>query len=83
MAAGRLSGLHTAFLCLDRDITPMNLGGLAIFRPAQPPDPGRIACLLADRAQRHPCYAAGAAGAVCTGRGDVGRRFWIPRCGSH
>lgn len=54
MAAGRLSGLDTAFLCLDRDITPMNLGGLAIFRSAQPPDPGRIACLLADRAQRQP-----------------------------
>jgi WS/DGAT/MGAT family acyltransferase len=54
MAAGRLSGLDTALLCLDRDITPMNLGGLAIFRPARPPDPGRIACLLADRAQRQP-----------------------------
>ncbi len=52
MTAGRLSGLDTAFLCLDRDITPMHLGGLAIFRPAHPPDPGRIACLLADRAQR-------------------------------
>ncbi|HVE96055.1 MAG TPA: wax ester/triacylglycerol synthase family O-acyltransferase [Pseudonocardiaceae bacterium] len=54
MAAGWLSGLDTAFLCLDRDVTPMNLGGLAIFRSAQPPDPGRIACLLADRAQRQP-----------------------------
>jgi diacylglycerol O-acyltransferase / wax synthase len=51
MAAGRLSGLDTAFLCLDRDITPMNLGGLAIFRSARPPDAGRIACLLAARAQ--------------------------------
>ena len=54
MAAGRLSGVDTAFLCLDRELTPMNLGGLAIFRPVQPPDPGRIACLLADRAQRQP-----------------------------
>ncbi|MDQ4011338.1 MAG: wax ester/triacylglycerol synthase family O-acyltransferase [Actinomycetota bacterium] len=52
MTAGRLSGLDTAFLCLDRELTPMHLGGLAIFRPAHPPDPGRIACLLADRAQR-------------------------------
>ncbi|HEX2264189.1 MAG TPA: wax ester/triacylglycerol synthase family O-acyltransferase [Pseudonocardiaceae bacterium] len=54
MAAGPLSGLDTALLCLDCDITPMNLGGLAIFRPARPPDPGRITCLLARRAQRQP-----------------------------
>jgi diacylglycerol O-acyltransferase / wax synthase len=54
MAAGRLSGLDTALLCLDRDITPMNIGGLAIFRSARPPDPRRIACLLAGRAQRQP-----------------------------
>ncbi|MGH3981814.1 MAG: wax ester/triacylglycerol synthase family O-acyltransferase [Pseudonocardiaceae bacterium] len=54
MAPRRLSGLDTAFLCLDRDITPMYLGGLAIFRPVHPPDPRRIACRLADRAQRQP-----------------------------
>ena len=54
MAAGRLSGLDTALLSVERDITPMNLGGLATFRPAQPPDPERIACLLVDRAQRQP-----------------------------
>ncbi|MDQ4104547.1 MAG: wax ester/triacylglycerol synthase family O-acyltransferase [Actinomycetota bacterium] len=47
----RLTGLDTAFLCLDRDVSPMHLGGLAIFRPAQPGNPGQIAALLADRAQ--------------------------------
>ncbi|MGH3887480.1 MAG: hypothetical protein ACRDSZ_13085 [Pseudonocardiaceae bacterium] len=43
MAAGRLSGLDTAFLCLDREVSPMHLGGLAIFRPARPGDPERVA----------------------------------------
>ena len=54
MTAGRLSGLDTAFLCLDRDVSPMHLGGLAIFRPAHPGDPERVVGLLADRAQRLP-----------------------------
>jgi diacylglycerol O-acyltransferase len=54
MAAGRLSGLDTAFLCLDHDVSPMHLGGLAIFRPVHPGDPERVVCLLADRAQRLP-----------------------------
>ncbi|HEV7452585.1 MAG TPA: wax ester/triacylglycerol synthase family O-acyltransferase [Pseudonocardiaceae bacterium] len=54
MAAGRLSGLDTAFLCLDRDVSPMHLGALAIFRPVRPEDPGRVAALLVDRVQRLP-----------------------------
>ncbi|MGH3930141.1 MAG: wax ester/triacylglycerol synthase family O-acyltransferase [Pseudonocardiaceae bacterium] len=54
MAAGRLSGLDTAFLCLDHDLSPMHLGALAIFRPAHPGDPRRVVGLLAERAQRLP-----------------------------
>ncbi|HVE95775.1 MAG TPA: wax ester/triacylglycerol synthase domain-containing protein, partial [Pseudonocardiaceae bacterium] len=54
MAAGRLSGLDTAFLCLDRDVSPMHLGALGIFRPIRSGDPGRVAALLVDRAQRLP-----------------------------
>jgi diacylglycerol O-acyltransferase / wax synthase len=50
----RLTGLDTAFLCLDRDVSPMHLGALAIFRPVHPDDPGRLAALLADRARRLP-----------------------------
>jgi diacylglycerol O-acyltransferase / wax synthase len=55
MAAGRLSGLDTAFLCLDYDVSPMHLGGLAIFQPVHPVDPERVVGhLLADRVQRLP-----------------------------
>ncbi|MDQ3761289.1 MAG: wax ester/triacylglycerol synthase family O-acyltransferase [Actinomycetota bacterium] len=50
----RLTGLDTVFLYLDRDVSPMHLGALAIFRPAQPGDPGRVVQLLAERAQRLP-----------------------------
>lgn len=50
----RLTGLDTAFLCVDRDVTPMHLGALATFRPADFGDPGRVATLLAQRAQRLP-----------------------------
>ncbi|MGH3916853.1 MAG: wax ester/triacylglycerol synthase family O-acyltransferase [Pseudonocardiaceae bacterium] len=54
MAAGRLSALDTAFLSLDRDVSPMHLGALAIFRMVRPGDPARVVSLLADRAQRLP-----------------------------
>ncbi|MBA2474139.1 MAG: wax ester/triacylglycerol synthase family O-acyltransferase [Pseudonocardiales bacterium] len=50
----RLTGLDTAFLCLDRDVSPMHLGALAIFRPVHLDDPGRLAAVLADRAQCLP-----------------------------
>jgi diacylglycerol O-acyltransferase / wax synthase len=50
----RLTGLDTAFLCLDREVSPMHLGGLAIFRPVHPSDPRQIAAVLADRAQCLP-----------------------------
>lgn len=54
MAATQLSGLDTAFLCLDSTATPMNIGALALFAPTQPVHPARIADLLRVRAQRIP-----------------------------
>lgn len=50
----RLTGLDTAFLYLDRDVSPMHLGALAIFRGLRAADPGRVAALLADRAESVP-----------------------------
>jgi WS/DGAT/MGAT family acyltransferase len=50
----RLSGLDTAFLCLERDITPMQLGALAIFRPSGPVRPEQVVSLLAARARQLP-----------------------------
>ncbi|MGH3673595.1 MAG: wax ester/triacylglycerol synthase domain-containing protein, partial [Pseudonocardiaceae bacterium] len=50
----RLTGLDTAFLCLDRDVTPMHLGALAVFRPAHHDGPVRMVAVLAERAQRLP-----------------------------
>ncbi|MGH3940223.1 MAG: wax ester/triacylglycerol synthase family O-acyltransferase [Pseudonocardiaceae bacterium] len=50
----RLSGLDTAFLCLERDITPMQLGALAIFRSSGPVLAEEVAALLTDRARRLP-----------------------------
>jgi diacylglycerol O-acyltransferase len=50
----RLTGLDTAFLYLDRDVSPMHLGALAIFRPVHLDEPVRLAALLADRAQCLP-----------------------------
>ncbi len=54
MAATQLSGLDTAFLCLDSAANPMNIGALALFAPHQSVHPTRIASLLASRAQRIP-----------------------------
>jgi diacylglycerol O-acyltransferase len=54
MAATRLSGLDTAFLCLDSSSTPMNIGALALFAPARPVHPARLAGLLCARAARIP-----------------------------
>ncbi|MGH3904666.1 MAG: wax ester/triacylglycerol synthase family O-acyltransferase [Pseudonocardiaceae bacterium] len=50
----RLSGLDMAFLCLERDITPMQLGALAIFRSGRPVQPEQVVSLLADRARELP-----------------------------
>ncbi|MGH3912363.1 MAG: wax ester/triacylglycerol synthase family O-acyltransferase [Pseudonocardiaceae bacterium] len=50
----RLSGLDTAFLCLERDITPMQLGALVIFQPSRPMSAEQVASLLAERVRRLP-----------------------------
>jgi WS/DGAT/MGAT family acyltransferase len=52
--AATLSGLDTAFLCLDSSSTPMNIGALALFAPSQPVHPARVAELLRVRAERIP-----------------------------
>ncbi len=49
--AQRLSGIDTAFLCLEHT-APMHMGAVGVFGPARRPDPVRLAKLLADRAQR-------------------------------
>jgi WS/DGAT/MGAT family acyltransferase len=54
MASTPLSGLDTAFLSLDSTATPMNIGALAVFAPAQPEHPARLAELLRVRAARIP-----------------------------
>jgi diacylglycerol O-acyltransferase len=41
-----------AFLCVDRVVSPMHLGALAIFRPGGAGDSTRVAAVLAQRAER-------------------------------
>ena len=50
----RLTGLDTAFLALERAITPMQLGSLAIFRADRPVRAEAVVRLLAERARRLP-----------------------------
>lgn len=50
----RLSGLDTAFLCLERAVTPMQLGALVVFQPSRPVLAEQIAALLVDRVRRLP-----------------------------
>ncbi|MEV0056339.1 wax ester/triacylglycerol synthase family O-acyltransferase [Saccharopolyspora shandongensis] len=52
MAAGEVSALDWAFLCLEQDAAPMHIGAVAVFAPHRQVDPVRIAELLAERAQR-------------------------------
>jgi diacylglycerol O-acyltransferase / wax synthase len=54
MMTDRLTGLDTAFLCMDQPTAPMNMGGVAVFAPPQPVHPTRIVELLLARAERIP-----------------------------
>lgn len=54
MAAERLSGLDTSFLCVEGPTSPMNLGAVAIFAPTIPTHPARLVQLLQDRARQIP-----------------------------
>jgi WS/DGAT/MGAT family acyltransferase len=51
MTAERLSALDVAFLCLENS-APMHLGGVAVFDAGPGFRPGRVATLLAARAQK-------------------------------
>lgn len=54
MTTDRLTGLDTAFLCMDQPAAPMNMGGVAIFAPSQPVHPTRLVELLRTRAAEIP-----------------------------
>lgn len=54
MTVNQLTGLDTAFLCLDGPSSPMNLGAVATFCPRQPVHPTRLVALLCARAERIP-----------------------------
>src|SRR5436305_13225596 len=52
MAGDQLSGLDTAFLCLESADAPMHLGALAVFDGRAAVPPGRLVTLLGERAAR-------------------------------
>src|SRR5437773_1364419 len=52
MADDRLSGLDTAFLCLESADAPMHLGALAVFGAGSQVRPARLVTLLGERAAR-------------------------------
>lgn len=54
MTPDRLSGLDSAFLSLERDIAPLQLGALAIFRSPRPVSGHAVADLLAQRVSDTP-----------------------------
>ncbi|MGI8311816.1 wax ester/triacylglycerol synthase family O-acyltransferase [Saccharopolyspora hattusasensis] len=54
MARQTISALDMVFLCLERELTPMHLGGVAVFGPGRPVDGARLVELIADRASRQP-----------------------------
>src|SRR3954451_23802856 len=54
MAGHPLSGLDVAFLCLEGETSPMHMGAVVIFHPAEPVAPDRIAAMLAERAAQIP-----------------------------
>ncbi|MGI8312853.1 wax ester/triacylglycerol synthase domain-containing protein [Saccharopolyspora hattusasensis] len=55
MARQAISALDMVFLCLERELTPMHLGAVAVFGPGRPVDGARLVELIADRASRQPC----------------------------
>lgn len=65
-----LSGLDTAFLCLDGGSRPMHFGAVLVFDPPRPVHPARIAKLLVGRASTVPQLARSA------------RRTWWPPIGA-
>ena len=54
MTVDRLSGLDTAFLCLEGNGMPMHMGALAVFAPPLPISTERLAAVLVQRSERIP-----------------------------
>ncbi len=54
MEDGRLSALDMSFLCMENAASPMHLGAVAVFHPAERVRPEDVVTLLAQRARRVP-----------------------------
>ncbi len=54
MGRSQLTGLDTAFLCLDGPSAPMSIGAVVTFAPKEPNHPTRLVQLLRERAQAIP-----------------------------
>lgn len=54
MRTNQLTGLDTAFLCLDGPSAPMSIGAVVVFAPTEANHPTRLVQLLRDRAQAIP-----------------------------
>ena len=54
MRTTQLTGLDTAFLCLDGPSAPMSIGAVAVFAPTDANHPTRLVRLLRDRAEAIP-----------------------------
>src|SRR5213078_2668421 len=71
MADDRLSGLDTAFLCLESADAPMHLGALAVFGARSQVRPSRLVTLLGERAARMPRLRWRVSPQRLPGAGDV------------
>lgn len=54
MLATQLTGLDTAFLCLDGPSAPMSIGAVVVFTPTEGNHPTRLVQLLRERSQAIP-----------------------------
>ncbi|HJP73148.1 MAG TPA: wax ester/triacylglycerol synthase family O-acyltransferase [Pseudonocardiaceae bacterium] len=54
MHATQLTGLDTAFLCLDGPSAPMSIGAVVVFAPTEANHPTRLVQLLRERSQAIP-----------------------------
>ena len=54
MTTEQLTPLDMAFLCLERQATPMHIGAVTVFQPATPASEERLASLLRKRAASLP-----------------------------
>ena len=54
MHTTQLTGLDTAFLCLDGPSAPMSIGAVVIFAPTEANHPTKLVQLLRERSQAIP-----------------------------